>query len=108
MSTEPWGQVHPIGDGSLIRYGWTTCSEHTECPRDIDHLLVWHWCVNPVDMTAELVAEAFPEGVLGWMPSGVGAHTLVQEDPLTLTASLYWPECCGVHGFITEGKWVAA
>lgn len=33
--------------------------------------------------------------------------TLVQEEPLTLTPSIHDPEC-GLHGFITNGKWNGA
>jgi hypothetical protein len=35
-------------------------------------------------------------------------HTLVSEKPLHIEASLLCPQGCGAHGFIREGKWVAA
>jgi hypothetical protein len=38
-----------------------------------------------------------------WAPAGVGAHTLVQKEPFTISPSVYWPYCCGMHGFITDG-----
>ena len=34
-----------------------------------------------------------------------GAHTLVSEHPLTITASVLCP-VCGHHGFITAGCWI--
>jgi len=33
-------------------------------------------------------------------------HTIVAEDPLTVTPSILCPDC-GLHGFITEGRWVS-
>lgn len=33
-----------------------------------------------------------------------GNHTLVKKDPLTITPSILCP-VCGLHGFVTEGKW---
>ena len=37
-----------------------------------------------------------------------GAHTLVRDDPLTISPSLLCPQKCGTHGFIIDGKWVPA
>lgn len=83
-----------------IAYAW-------RCGEDHEHtimcLWIWHDC--SLILGPETVA---PGERFGWRPSGVGLHTLVQRDPLTLTASLYWPDCCGLHGFITDGKWVPA
>lgn len=31
--------------------------------------------------------------------------SVVQEEPLTITPSIHAPDC-GLHGYITEGKWV--
>lgn len=31
-------------------------------------------------------------------------HTLVSEDPITVTPSILCPDC-GLHGFITDGRW---
>jgi hypothetical protein len=63
--------------------------------RTIKNLLFWHDCPHPEH------AGLRP----GWRPTGLGAHTLVQVDPLTITASVYTPFCCGLHGFITDGVW---
>ncbi|WP_019137641.1 hypothetical protein [Cellulomonas massiliensis] len=40
-----------------------------------------------------------------WMPAGVGAHDLIQREQLYIEASVYWPDCCGMHGFIRDGRW---
>lgn len=44
---------------------------------------VYHWC------TTRQV----------WSGSHTGNHDLVTRDPLHLEPSLYWPNCCGLHGF---------
>lgn len=68
--------------------------------------LVWHWC-------SRVVWQADPTRVRvlcepQWSPAGVGAHTLVTEEPLHLEPSLLWSDCCGMHGFIRDGRWVSA
>lgn len=38
-----------------------------------------------------------------------GHHTIVSEDPLTISPSLLCPDpSCGFHGYIRDGKWVPA
>lgn len=32
-------------------------------------------------------------------------HTVVAMDPLTIVASILCPDC-GLHGFVTDGRWV--
>jgi hypothetical protein len=98
---------------TLVRYEWTdvycpdtrTCSPTPSdpCPQDSNHLWVWHDCryVLPADSVA-------PGEFYGWRASGVSLHTVITPTPLTLVASLYWPDCCGLHGFITEGAWISA
>lgn len=71
--------------------------------RSIDDLWVWHDC--PQVLGPGSIAPGQP---FGWRPTGVRAHTLVQVHPLTLTASVYWPDCRGLHGFITDGQWQPA
>jgi len=68
--------------------------------RDRPCLWVWHDC--DLILGPESIA---PGARFGWRPSGVAAHTLVQVEPLTITASVYWPDCCGKHGFITNGSY---
>lgn len=84
-----------IGDG--IAYSWKCGEEHQHT---IDCLWVWHYCKQVLGPTTVAPGEYF-----GWRPAGVGAHTLVQQAPLTITASVIWPECCGRHGFITDDVW---
>lgn len=42
-------------------------------------------------------------------PGNVSAHhwQLVEREPITLTPSVSYT-CCGVHGFVTAGRWVPA
>lgn len=85
-----------------VAYTWT-CDEPPGHVHDIGCLWVWHDCAQVLGPTS-----VDPGARFGWRPSGVGAHTLVQTDPLTITASVYWPDCCGMHGFITNGQWIRA
>lgn len=32
-------------------------------------------------------------------------HTIVQDEPLSIVASIACPDC-GLHGYITDGRWV--
>lgn len=90
--------VHNLVD-PRVAYSWT-CG-HDDHKHTIDCLWIWHKC------SAELLdPEAANLGYRGWQPTGVGLHTLVSADPLHLEASMYWPECCGLHGFIREGRWL--
>ena len=111
MLEEPEATRSLLGS-SLVRYEWTprdhwyhhngpTCSD--PCPQDAFHLLVWHDCryVLPQDSVA-------PGEFYGWRASGTALHTVITPDPLTVIASLYWPDCCGLHGFITQGAWISA
>jgi hypothetical protein len=50
---------------------------------------IWHWCRERKC----------------WLIAGTRAHQLVANEPLHLEPSLLWG-CCGMHGFIREGKWV--
>lgn len=89
--------------GERVAYSFGRCAFEPSDPHHvhtIDCVWVWHDCT--VALGPESVA---PGAAFGWRPTGVGAHTLVQLLPLTLTASVYWPDCCGLHGFITEGRW---
>lgn len=91
-----WGTGWRKVEGTdLLWYTWLR-----DGPGD-PHL--WHWC------TAEKwIAEGRQHTQAHWGLSGTRAHTLVSRDPLTLSPSVYWPDCCGLHGFITAGAWVGA
>lgn len=104
----PWSKLNPwvhdaVDLGHGVAYSWSRCgqgAQHPDQPHTIDCLWVWHNCQQRLG--ADTVA---PGDTFGWRPSGVSAHTLVSIDPLTITASVYWPECCGMHGFITDGRY---
>ena len=70
-------------------------------------LIVWHWCDHHL-WAGRSDFDARPEHYRRWVPAGVGAHTLVSAVPLHLEPSVYWPDCCGAHGFIRSGAWLDA
>lgn len=87
-----WEQDGPRGDG-------------------VYPVCVWHWCTK-----SGWRAKAAREGWVvveeaaqpAWLPSSASAHDLISLDPLHLEPSVYWPECCGLHGFIRAGRWTDA
>ena len=105
---------HCVRISDQVAYSWFRCEDHflggkthdADCAHDINHLLIWHLCDGHIEVEKRGPVEE------GWFPcwraAGVSLHTLIQEHPLTITASVYWPECCGLHGFITNGEWVPA
>jgi hypothetical protein len=56
-------------------------------------VIVWHWCTAGEDGR--------------WAASGTRLHTVVSLDPVHLEPSLLF-RCCGVHGFLRQGRWVEA
>lgn len=69
-----------------------------------DEPLIWHFCDRSVIKqrdTGRLSEWYEPQ----WVPVGVQGHTLVAREPLHLEPSILWPDCCGKHGFIREGRW---
>lgn len=74
-------------------------------------ICVWHWCdksgwrVRAAAQGYEVVEDAMSPA---WLPASASAHTLVSLDPLHLEPSVYWPDCCGLHGWIRDGQWVGA
>ncbi|OZD48636.1 hypothetical protein CH252_19100 [Rhodococcus sp. 06-1477-1B] len=101
-----WQAIEPKGARDLgggVAYSFT-CGHHQ--PADHAHTIeciwVWHDCGQILG--PESIA---PGARFGWRPSGVLAHTLVELEPLTITASVYWPDCCGMHGFITRGAFAS-
>lgn len=92
--------------GNGVRYSWARCVEKAHHrtidpePHGIGCLMVWHDCTEPLSSRATNPGEPF-----GWRPTGVEAHILVSQEPLTITASVYWPDCCEKHGFITDGHY---
>lgn len=76
------------GGGDLIYVTWMKGSDGNDYPTP--H--IWHWC--PIQNN--------------WKLAGTGAHEVVAKDPLHLEPSLLLSGCCGLHGFIREGRWVPA
>lgn len=97
--TEHEVEVEPVGE--KVAYSWTCGLEHVHT---IDCLWVWHDC----DLSRRPTDDHWTSVYKGWKPSGVGLHTLVNIDPLHIEASVYWPDCCGLHGWIRNGTWIDA
>lgn len=89
------------GSAGKVAYAWNASAA---APFTIDDLLVLHECDNHLSgWTGEDLA-AFS----GWQMTGVGAHDLISVSPLHIEASVYWPSCCGLHGWIRDGRWTDA
>lgn len=73
------------------------------CTRDLMHLWIWHDCSLILGEGTVAPGERF-----GWRPAGVRSHQLVAPEPLSISPSVYWSDCCGLHGFITDGAWRTA
>lgn len=102
----PWFGGSPITVQSIegsdrIAYSWGRfASQPEDAPLTIRNLLLWHDCTQSVGK-----ADADRPG---WAPWGAGLHTLVAVEPLHIEASVFYPACCGMHGFIRAGRWVPA
>lgn len=68
-----------------------------ELDEDGTHVHVTHQCTRPADWPP--VEATLPQGPAGW--------TTVSTDPLTVTPSIQC-DACGLHGFITDGRWTPA
>ncbi|MFE9812414.1 hypothetical protein [Streptomyces sp. NPDC005548] len=75
-----------------IYFGWLN---------DQANPLFWHWCAALADVPEEHTVHG------RWVAAGTGAHTLLAKEPLHLEPSLLW-ECCGLHGWVRNGKWETA
>lgn len=69
--------------------------------------LIWHWCDRSVAKTRD--SDRLPEWYEPqWVAGGTMAHDLVAVEPLHIEPSFLMPACCGIHGFIRNGRWVSA
>lgn len=85
-----------------IATSWTPC-RHLDEPdhrHDPTCLWVWHYCHQVLGPETIAPGERF-----GWRPAGIQAHNLVSVEPITVSPSIYWPECSGLHGFLIDGRW---
>ena len=68
--------------------------------------LIWHWYNRSVARATSQDKRVQPWWLEErWLAAGVQDHTLVSRDPLTLAPSLLLSDCCGLHGFIENGRW---
>lgn len=75
-----------------------TLSDIFKLPKD-DNVYVC-WGDDPKPYLAHWTAERD-----GWEWSHCSMHTVVSREPLTLTASIGWPD---KHGWVTDGRWIDA
>jgi hypothetical protein len=72
----------------------------TDAPKTgASRIAIEHVCTRPRDGMTLRVAPFLTGG-----PSG---HQLLSDDPLTVSPSVLCADC-GLHGFITNGKWRSA
>lgn len=64
--------------------------------------VVWHWCQTGTRDTGCRF------DVPHWCAVRAARHIIVTRDPLELEPSLWYPRCCGLHGWIREGRWIRA
>ena len=108
MSIIVWGFLSREVDVSMlsedVAYSWTCgIDDHIHV---IECLWVWHNCDMNLDpIRKENATNTRDAG--GWTPTGVAAHDLISSEPLHIEASIYWPGCCGMHGFIRNGTYLA-
>jgi hypothetical protein len=98
---QPGPQTVDLGHG--VRYEWKRCEVVGHAPGEphtIHCLWVWHDCQQILG--PDTVAPGLRKG---WSATGVGLHDLIAVEPLHIEASVYWPACCGMHGFIRNGSW---
>lgn len=91
--------------GERVAYTWN-CGDNSH-DHVIECLWVWHNCTMELDPERAARARRTDE-YIGWGPTGVAAHDLINVEPLHIEASVYWPICCGLHGWIRDGKWIDA
>lgn len=87
--------------GEKVAYSWT-------CGKDHDHVIECLWVWHDCDLNLRPVDDHWTSIYTGWRPAGVGMHDLITVEPLHIEASVYWPSCCGMHGWIRDGAWIDA
>lgn len=98
---DKYAEVTVLGD--KVAYQWKCASKDPDNHKHvIGCLWIWHDC----DQNLDPVDDHWTSKYVGWQPTGVAAHDLISVDPLHIEASVYWPGCCGLHGWIRDGRWV--
>ena len=100
-------EVYSLEGTDKVAYWWVTILEVPDEPKTIEHLMVWHDCDKSVWLKDPEKNHDIARQHIGWHPANVGAHDFVSADPLHIEPSIYWPSCCGLHGYIRDGKWVS-
>lgn len=97
-------KVQTLAGTDAVAYLWSCGYQEAWHEHTIGCLVVFHDCDQHLTASTGEDLAAFS----GWQMTGVGAHDLINSDPLHIEASVYWPDCCGLHGFIRDGRWTPA
>lgn len=104
--TRDYGYPRELPRGA-VQVGPKVCYTWGDGVKELRNLLVWHWCdhnlwhADPTKNPAYIPYD-------GWVPTGVQAHDFLSAEPLHLEPSVYWPACCGMHGFLRDDVWTDA
>lgn len=107
LSVTPWFGGDPIEILGLEGTDKVAYSLTVD-PDGVEGVLIWHDCDKSVWRADPQKDQTKLGDYLGWHPANASAHTLVSIEPLHLEPSVYWPDCCGMHGFIRGGAWISA
>lgn len=88
-----------------IAYSWTCNIENHQ--HTIECLWVWHNCTMELAIEKSKGDHIYPYGSIGWKPARPALHILITQEPLHIETSVHWPECCGMHGWIRDGKYTS-
>lgn len=98
----------------IIDAGWVRVGERVAYDPEGGHggrPMIWHWCTKE-GWWARAQREGWtpdPESMRpAWLPAGCEGHDLISVSPLHLEPSVYWPDCCGLHGWIRDDVWMSA
>lgn len=107
IQVTPWFGGEPM---TLLALDGTdkVAYSRTKTTDGVEGVLVWHDCDKHLWRADPEKDQSKIDDYMGWHPANVDAHTLVSIDPLHLEPSVYWPSCCGTHGFIRGGAWTPA
>ena len=83
-----------------------TCHYKEPHEHTVECIWVWHYCDMNIHPERVETAKRIDD-VIGWKPGGISAHTLHSLDPFHIEPSIYWPDCCGMHGYIREGRYLS-
>ena len=103
MSTFGSGDPAVLPEPGMVRLSETVAWQ----PDGPYPITIWHWCDHRLWAGRDHY-DAHRDEYVRWQPASASAHAIISTDPLHLEPSVYWPDCCGMHGFIRAGVWTDA